>query len=965
MISRIIKKTVDLSKIQKVDQLEGPLYQLENGGHTFEITCMMDGEAAAVSGTVSARFLRSDEETVYFTGTLTGNVASVTLPQSCYNANGRFGLVVFIAGNDITSAVYAVAGSVYRSTSDHIIDPTEEIPSLEDLIAKIDECEEATASAQQAASFVPTIIASTYSTSVMYAVGDYCTHEGAMLRCTAETDGEFDPADWETVKVGTEFQNVDGQIDDLKSELSISIEDEVNALTNKGRGRWTINGNTVSFVTYSSSSDYSYAMNPVEVEPGDVIHVIMKATNGEAVIFANYENEVYTLVSSETQTRNVNIDRYYTVGQGVNCVLLTKWGTQITYYCNFVKQKTDATLTLENVPADAKVVGDAISDLDIANVKAAISDDNDNYISSKGIVADLEKTKTTVNFLTVASDRIVNIADIYPFVSNYGMSATKGTIAYGASYTQLYAAYDGVTTPNKFFIDVSKYTGSIYIIQNKDNTSWVRYVFLDSEKNIIGGTATRILSSESTETVIQIPEGAVYANFDAQAKTNKITESKNTTKIYFIKEAGAEPEPEEPAQLVLNVPDYYELVVGDTFQLFYRGIVLAAHDTDYDIEITCSKGSAYSKFYEYTPTTTGDVSMTIDLYDTSHNHVDTASLTLKVKAKASSPGSMKTVLYVGDSLTSGGYAPGEFKRRVVGSGGEPVGDGLTNVQFIGSVSNNNVNYEGQGGRTFKKYIEAGTNDTMIITAANHGKTDADQKSIYKDSNSKEWELETIETGQIMIIRESSSGTLPSTGTLTWVSGGENHDSIVYTASEQAPQNPFWDTNQGKVNFATYATRMGTSSIDYVYVLLGWNWETNDDDVFTNNVTTFIDNVLASFPNCKVVLMGLQAPSRDGLGVSYKPNHQYAHYFDTLAYAFGRNEIYKGIADSEDYNGKVFYVNISGQFDSEHNMQTGTRKVNTRSSATETYGKNGIHPAQSGYYQIADAAYRDFMHRLQD
>ena len=183
MISRIIKKTVDLSKIQKVDQLEGPLYQLENGGHTFEITCLMDGEAAAVSGTVSARFLRADEETVYFTGTLTGNVASITLPQSCYNVNGRFGLVVFIAGNDVTSAVYAVAGSVYRSTSDHIIDPTEEIPSLEELIAQIEACEDATEAATAAAAFVPNVIAPAYSASGTYAVGDYCTKDGYLYRC--------------------------------------------------------------------------------------------------------------------------------------------------------------------------------------------------------------------------------------------------------------------------------------------------------------------------------------------------------------------------------------------------------------------------------------------------------------------------------------------------------------------------------------------------------------------------------------------------------------------------------------------------------------------------------------------------------------------------------------------------------------------------------------------------------------
>lgn len=810
--------------------------------------------------------------------------------------------------------------------------------------------------------------APTYSASAPYAVGDYVIHNGLLYICkTAIASGEaWTSGHWTQVNVGGELENKAAEISDLRSALSVSNEDEVNALTNKGRGRWTISGNTVSFVAYSSSTDYSYAMNPVEVEPGDVIHVIMKTTDGEAVIFANYENEVYTLVSSETQTRHVDIDRYYTVGQGVNCVLLTKWGTQITYYCNFVKQKTDATLTLENVPADAKAVGNAISDLGIANIKAAISDDNDNYISSKGIVADLDKTKTIVDFLTVASDRIVNIADIYPFVSNYGMSASKGTIAYGASYTQLYAAYDGVTTPNKFFIDVSKYTGSIYIIQNKDNTSWVRYAFLDSEKNVIGGTATRILSSESTEIVTPIPEGAVYANFDAQAKTNKIAESKNTTKIYFIKEAEDEPEPEEPAPLALNVPAYYELVVGDTFQLFYRGIVLAAHDTDYDIVLSCAKGSAYSKFYQYTPTEAGDVTMTITLYDASHNQVDTATVTLKVKAKASSPSGMKTVLYVGDSLTHGGLAPGEFKRRLVGTAGDPVGDELTNIQFIGTKTNNDCSYEGYGGWTFKKYNEESSTDSIMwITCANHGKTDADQHSIYKDSNNKEWKLETIESGSIKIVRESTSGTLPSTGILTWVSGGINHDAIIYTASEEAPGNPFWDSTENKVDFGTYATRLGVSSIDYVYVLLGWNGAGSSDSAITTQVTTFIDNVLASFPSCKIVLLGIQAPSRDGLGVSYGAKGLYSRYFDLLTYVFHLNDLYKSIADSDTYSGKVYFVNISGQFDTEHNMITGTRKVNTRNTTTETYQTNGVHPATSGYYQIADACYRDFMHRLQD
>lgn len=237
MISRIIKKTVDLSKIQKVDQLEGPLYQLESGGHTFEITCLMDGAAASVSGTVSARFLRADEETVYFTGTLTGSVASVTLPQSCYNVNGRFGLVVFIAGNDITSAVYAVAGNVYRSTSDHIIDPTEEIPSLEDLIAKIGDCEDATEAANAAAStanaaaaaavgnFAPDYANLTFPVEV----GTHCTHSGTYYVANVQIDSSeaWTAAHWTQVTAGAEIEDVKNAIEDTEDRLAAQIVDSL------------------------------------------------------------------------------------------------------------------------------------------------------------------------------------------------------------------------------------------------------------------------------------------------------------------------------------------------------------------------------------------------------------------------------------------------------------------------------------------------------------------------------------------------------------------------------------------------------------------------------------------------------------------------------------------------------------------------------------------------------------------
>ena len=273
MISRIIKKTVDLSKIQKVDQLEGPLYQLENGGHTFEITCLMDGAAAEVSGTVSARFLRADETTVYFTGTLSGNVASITLPQSCYNVNGRFGMVIFIAGNDITTAVYAVAGSVYRSTSDTIIDPTEEIPSLEELIAQIEACEDATLAANAAAAGAIGNFAPAYSTSGTYDVGDYVTYDGLMYVCIAAitTAEAWTASHWGQVTAGEEIKNNRIAIKDTTGNAVV-----VGWSANKKYIK--LNESTATLSPVSTSSNVRYIV--IEAQYGDVFTIT--ASGGSA-----------------------------------------------------------------------------------------------------------------------------------------------------------------------------------------------------------------------------------------------------------------------------------------------------------------------------------------------------------------------------------------------------------------------------------------------------------------------------------------------------------------------------------------------------------------------------------------------------------------------------------------------------------------------------------------------------------
>ena len=515
------------------------------------------------------------------------------------------------------------------------------------------------------------------------------------------------------------------------------------------------------------------------------------------------------------------------------------------------------------------------------------------------------------------------------------------------------------------YLDIHECAGSkLRVVAVADNVSWHKVAFFDSSKALIGSVVQTTVAGNE-DIVLDIPQTAYYCSFSLYSYSATKELAIATTKITAAKSV----EQQDNSAIGLETPTQYELVVGDTFQLFYNGIIKAAKSEIYDILVICDKGTPYSRYFEYTPKAAdvGTITMTISMYDTRHELVDTKTVNLIVKAKATSPVSEKNILYVGDSLTSGGYAPGEFKRRLVASDGTPAGDGLTNIKFIGSKNNGYVNYEGQGGRSWKTYNEeSSTSSIMWITCANHGKTEADQHSIYKDTNNKEWKLETIEENRIMIIRVSSSGTLPTTGTLTWVSGGENTGNIIYTNSEQAPGNPFWNSSENKVDFQYYVEGLGETHLDYVYVLLGWNYYGMTEATLKTNVRTFIDNVLSSYPSCKVIILGLEMPSRNGLALNYgAKNELLAKYFDNISYLFNLNKWYYEVTQEASYVGKAFYVNVSGQFDTENNMPTTTKKVNTRNPATEVIQNNGVHPSTYGFYQIADACYRDFTHRLQD
>lgn len=431
------------------------------------------------------------------------------------------------------------------------------------------------------------------------------------------------------------------------------------------------------------------------------------------------------------------------------------------------------------------------------------------------------------------------------------------------------------------------------------------------------------------------------------------------------------------AGLKLHLPEYYDLVVGDKFELFYKGIA-ECYDSDvYDFVLRYAdkssaadnRGQVFARKYVWTPTEAEagkTYTLNITVYDNLGSIVATDSVGIRIHAKPTSPKAEKVVLCVGDSLTSGGTWVQQFYNRL-------VTDKTQNIKFIGtrSIGQAKIGYEGYGGWSFGSYI--GTSDNRsngkYIVGDFSDKNEAeDQHSVYKDGNGTYWKLESIEDNKIKLLyvdggktsQDLTSG--PNVGgTLTWVSGGVNRDPITFTAWSKAPGNPMWDDDANRVNMKRYVEGFGVDHLDEVFVLLGWNNTGTTEDAYKAQVRTFLDNILSVYPDCHITLMGLQVPLKDGFGSNYNMGWP---YFEKAGHVWLMQEWYMEICEEEKYKDNLSFVQISGQFDSINNCMKTTVAANNHSTVKETICSNGVHPASEGYKQIGDAAYRHFVSRLQ-
>lgn len=416
----------------------------------------------------------------------------------------------------------------------------------------------------------------------------------------------------------------------------------------------------------------------------------------------------------------------------------------------------------------------------------------------------------------------------------------------------------------------------------------------------------------------------------------------------------------------ISLPDKIYAIVGDTLQLFFRGIIKAVDPYKYNIVVSCLKGKQYPRYFEYTPTIqdVGQTNFAITVKDNNRKVISTKQCLLVTKNTVTSPSDTINVACFGDSLTAGGEWCKEAHRRLVESDGSPVGKGLTNIQFVGSRKIGTTGYFGVGGWTWDSYTTQGRPAYRFQVS---GVSSLAVGAVYTNNGNTFTIMEvnvTAGSGNILCSVSSLTPAPTDSGTLT-KSSGTGDSTITFSSYSQDTQNPLWDYGANKMTFIPYANTVADGNIDVVYTLLSWNGQASGKENFSDviaKIKIFADTLHSEFPNAKLKIMGIQVPSvNGGMGANYgATGTSYADGYGMVVTALNQNKAYQDFANSEGYKDFVEFVNISAEFDTEYNMPYSETNVNTRSTVKEKRGTNGVHPSTEGYYQIADTVFRNFI-----
>ena len=115
-------------------------------GDLYGMRILENGQPVSLSGgTCTGWFINSDGITLVINGAVNGDTAYVVLPAAAYAKEGQFSLAIKISGTGYAGTMRIVDGTVVKTTTENINDPSSVVPSLESLMAVIERAEAAAA----------------------------------------------------------------------------------------------------------------------------------------------------------------------------------------------------------------------------------------------------------------------------------------------------------------------------------------------------------------------------------------------------------------------------------------------------------------------------------------------------------------------------------------------------------------------------------------------------------------------------------------------------------------------------------------------------------------------------------------------------------------------------------------------------------------------------------------------------
>lgn len=429
----------------------------------FGIRVFRNGSEVDLSGVSCQAYFQNAEGTnIALTsyGTVSGNVAYVTLPQACYNVEGQFCLAIKLVGGGVTGTMRIIDGMVCNTGTTGAVAPTSSVPTYQEILSTYAAMVSATSAANLA-------IAEPFDASENYPAGKNVINDGALY---VLPNGHTAGTTWaNTTKVAS---NLGDQVTDLKSALTKKL--------------------TLQFSTYEGK--YIKSTGALATDNATHTSNLIPVSGGQTISFSNLPKEngfyCFGFYNSDTPSAASNTGVYvYGDSTASDSTVVVPAGSKYMLY-SYPSNKTAGDLYVGNtsfmegvgqIADDVESVTDVVESVIMNQIAFTYTNYDGKYIKNDGGLATDNATHTS-DLVPVFPGQILYFKDVpitasfycFGFYSNDTPSGTSSTGKY--AYDSSHASDISITVPN----------GSAYMVYSYPSGGTAGKVFIGNAKLIDG-----------------------------------------------------------------------------------------------------------------------------------------------------------------------------------------------------------------------------------------------------------------------------------------------------------------------------------------------------------------------------------------------------------------------------------------------------------------------------------------------